>query len=168
MPRQDTKKSIFEAGVTVFAKYGYKGALMDTIAEEAGVAKGTLYYHFKSKEEIFVFTMEEGIREIVDGVRSEAEGMDNIIAKLTTICRVQLEMMKSKADFFRVLFSQLMGLEDRQSSLRLRLRDYILYLQGIIGGHPPGGAARPQRRPDGVQLLRHHPLFRRVRSAARR
>ena len=132
MPRQDTKKSIFEAAVTVFAKYGYKGALMDTIAEEAGVAKGTLYYHFKSKEEIFVFTMEEGIREIVDGVRSEAEGMDNIIAKLTTICRVQLEMMKSKADFFRVLFSQLMGLEDRQSSLRLRLRDYILYLQGIM------------------------------------
>ena len=51
----NTKKLIFEAAIKVFSECGYNGAIMDDIASRAGVAKGTLYYHFASKEEIFKF-----------------------------------------------------------------------------------------------------------------
>jgi AcrR family transcriptional regulator len=45
-----TKNTIFEAAIKVFSSNGYNGATMDDIALNAGVAKGTLYYHFKSKK----------------------------------------------------------------------------------------------------------------------
>ncbi|MPM64998.1 hypothetical protein SDC9_111890 [bioreactor metagenome] len=42
-----TKMTIFEAAIKTFSNSGYNGTTMDQVAEAAGVAKGTLYYHFK-------------------------------------------------------------------------------------------------------------------------
>ena len=47
-----TKNLIFESAIKIFSESGYRGATMDDIAANASLAKGTLYYHFKSKEEI--------------------------------------------------------------------------------------------------------------------
>ena len=49
-----TKEAIYNASIDIFSRCGYTGASMDDIAVSAGVAKGTLYYHFKSKEELFL------------------------------------------------------------------------------------------------------------------
>jgi AcrR family transcriptional regulator len=46
--------SIIAAAENVFAERGYHQARMDDIAEAAELAKGTLYYYFKSKDEIYV------------------------------------------------------------------------------------------------------------------
>lgn len=45
-----TKDRILDAALIEFAGEGYFRATMDHLAERAGVAKGTLYWHFKSKE----------------------------------------------------------------------------------------------------------------------
>jgi AcrR family transcriptional regulator len=45
----------------VIAKHGYAGASVDTIVEAAGLSKGTFYWHFKSKEELFLALIEERI-----------------------------------------------------------------------------------------------------------
>lgn len=60
-----TKEAIYNASVDVFSQSGYTGAAMDEIAVRAGVAKGTLYYHFKSKEELFLFVMQEGLSYMI-------------------------------------------------------------------------------------------------------
>lgn len=54
-----TKNLIFKSAIKIFSESGYRGATMDDIAANAGLVKGTLYYHFKSKEEIFNFIVEE-------------------------------------------------------------------------------------------------------------
>ncbi len=57
-----TKKAIFEAAINVFfTTSGYNGSTVDEIASKANVAKGTLYYNFKSKEEIFNFVISKGL-----------------------------------------------------------------------------------------------------------
>ena len=48
-----TKERIFQAALNIFAQQGYEGARMDKIAAEVGINKASLYFHFKSKEEIF-------------------------------------------------------------------------------------------------------------------
>ena len=48
-----TKQGILNSAIKVFSTKGYDGATMDDVAIVGGVAKGTLYYHFKSKEELF-------------------------------------------------------------------------------------------------------------------
>ncbi|ADQ14295.1 TetR/AcrR family transcriptional regulator [Halanaerobium hydrogeniformans] len=49
----DTKQCILNSAVKVFSENNYHAASMAMIAEEAGVSKGTLYWHFDSKEELF-------------------------------------------------------------------------------------------------------------------
>ena len=51
-----TKRKIFETSMKLFAEKGYDATSIEDITATVGVAKGTLYYHFSSKEEIFNFT----------------------------------------------------------------------------------------------------------------
>lgn len=50
---QQTKKAILVAASRCFAENGYAACSMDAIAQAAGLSKGGLYAHFKSKEELF-------------------------------------------------------------------------------------------------------------------
>lgn len=50
---------LLDAAATVFARHGFNGARMEDVAREAGVAKGLLYRHFASKEELFGALMVE-------------------------------------------------------------------------------------------------------------
>jgi AcrR family transcriptional regulator len=55
-PRGNTearRAAILDAALQVFGQYGYRRTSMDDIAREAGIAKGTIYLSFASKEEVF-------------------------------------------------------------------------------------------------------------------
>ena len=98
---------------------------MDDIAENAGLAKGTLYYHFASKEEIFNFIVEEGLNILQNQVIEVQNINIAPIEKLIKICRIQLTFLYGYTDFFKVVMSQLWGNENRQDELRQKLRTYI-------------------------------------------
>lgn len=51
--KKNSRVIILDTAAKVFADKGYEGARVDEIAKQAGVTKSLLYYHFKSKEEIF-------------------------------------------------------------------------------------------------------------------
>lgn len=48
-----TKNKIYDCGVSLIKKYGFKSVTIEEIAREAGVSVGTYYYYFKSKFELF-------------------------------------------------------------------------------------------------------------------
>ena len=120
-----TKKLIFESAINTFSKSGYRGATMDEIAANAGLAKGTLYYHFASKEEIFNFIVEEGL-QILQSQVTQVQNMNiGPIDKLVKICKIQLTFLYGYTNFFKVVMSQLWGTENRQNELRQKIRKYI-------------------------------------------
>lgn len=120
-----TKDLIFKSAIKIFSESGYRGATMDDIAINAGLAKGTLYYHFNSKEEIFNFIVEEGIK-ILQSQVTEIQKMNiDPIEKLVKICRIQLTFLDKYTDFFKVVMSQLWGTENRQNELRHKIGNYI-------------------------------------------
>lgn len=127
-----TKKIIFQSALTVFSKNGYDGATMDGIAEAAAVAKGTLYYHFKSKEEIFKYIIKEGMMLIKEEIELIAHREDDPLMRLKALCRVQLSLVYENRDFFKVIMSQLWGQELRQLELRKSIGNYIQYLQEYL------------------------------------
>jgi len=120
-----TKNLIFESAIRIFSESGYRGATMDDIAMNAGLAKGTLYYHFASKEEIFNFIVEEGLKILQNQVIEIQEINIGPIDKLIKICRIQLTFLYGYTNFFKVVMSQLWGNENRQNELRQKLRKYI-------------------------------------------
>ena len=120
-----TKNLIFESAIKIFSESGYRGATMDDIAANAGLVKGTLYYHFASKEEIFNFIVEEGLKILQNQV-SEVQYLNvGPIEKLVKICRIQLTFIYGYTDFFKIVMSQLWGNENRQSELREKIKKYI-------------------------------------------
>lgn len=120
-----TKNLIFESAIKIFSESGYRGATMDEIAANAGLAKGTLYYHFKSKEEIFNFIVEEGLLILQTQVVEVQNKNIGPIEKLIEICRIQLTFLYRYTDFFKIVMSQLWGTENRQNELRQKIRKYI-------------------------------------------
>lgn len=120
-----TKNLIFESAIKIFSESGYRGATMDDIAANAGLAKGTLYYHFEGKEEIFNFIVEEGLKILQNQVMEVQEINIGPIEKLVRICKIQLTFLYGYIDFFKLVMSQLWGNESRQDELRQKIRMYI-------------------------------------------
>lgn len=65
MTDKEFKRSeIAKAAKELFTNFGYKAVSMDSIAERANVAKGTLYLYFKDKEALFYYLLEEFLQEM--------------------------------------------------------------------------------------------------------
>ena len=88
-----TKRKIFETSMKLFAEKGYDATSIEEITATVGVAKGTLYYHFSSKEEIFNFLVEEGIK-LLDSIKVWAE-KEGLLEGLT-------EFMGSRLDEYKI------------------------------------------------------------------
>lgn len=71
--RQATRTKLYEAAVTLIAEQGFSATTVDEIAERAGVAKGTVYYNFKSKTELFEELLRHGVSLLTASLRSAAE-----------------------------------------------------------------------------------------------
>ena len=82
-----TKRKIFETSMKLFAQKGYDATSIEDITATVGVAKGTLYYHFTSKEEIFNFLVEEGIKLLQNSIDIKISKMNSYIDKLNSKLR---------------------------------------------------------------------------------
>ncbi|MFF6774917.1 TetR/AcrR family transcriptional regulator [Streptomyces sp. NPDC012637] len=71
--RQATRAKLYEAAVTLIAEQGFSATTVDEIAERAGVAKGTVYYNFKSKTELFEELLRHGVSLLAASLRAAAE-----------------------------------------------------------------------------------------------
>lgn len=127
-----TKSAIFSSAIKVFSNNGYNGATMDEIASNAGVAKGTLYYHFKSKEDIFKYIIVEGVELMKNEIDEATEKEKNPLEKLKAVCKAQLNLIYKNKDFFKVIASQLWGKEVRQLELRDIMRCYITHIEEFV------------------------------------
>ncbi|WP_304453649.1 TetR/AcrR family transcriptional regulator [Nocardiopsis sp. YSL2] len=62
--REATRQRLFEAAITLISEQGYDATTVDEIAERAGVAKGTVYYNFGGKSELYTALMEWGVTRL--------------------------------------------------------------------------------------------------------
>ena len=89
-----TKRKIFETSMKLFAEKGYESTSIEEITATVGVAKGTLYYHFSSKEEIFNFLVEEGMKLLKNSIQIKTAKLDNSIDKIKAIILIQVKVLK--------------------------------------------------------------------------
>ena len=71
--RQATRGRLLEAAFNVFAAQGYTGATVDAIVQAAGYSKGAFYFHFSSKEEVFLEVLWSRARTEEQALRSAGE-----------------------------------------------------------------------------------------------
>lgn len=71
--RNATREKLFQAAVTLIAEQGFSSTTVEEIAERAGVAKGTVYYNFASKTELFEELLRYGVEMLSADLRHAAE-----------------------------------------------------------------------------------------------
>ncbi len=106
---------ILEVAKVVFAEQGFHKATVDEIASRAGVAKGTVYLYFKSKDELFLKTLEFVFNEMMESVQVPEEIQDPL-ERLKIGIRRYLEYLEEHKRLFGII------LHDRVSSVRIPAR----------------------------------------------
>lgn len=120
-----TKRDIFQCAIKIFSTNGYDAATMDEISVSAGVAKGTIYYHFKSKDEVFKYIITEGISLLREQIEIIITGQGDYTYKLRELTKNQLRLVYENRDLFKVIMSQVWGGKIRHSELRELLKEYM-------------------------------------------
>jgi AcrR family transcriptional regulator len=60
------RQAILDAALSVFAAHGFEAARLDEVAARAGVAKGTLYLYFQSKEALFEALVRDAVSPLIE------------------------------------------------------------------------------------------------------
>lgn len=127
-----TKRKIFETSMKLFAEKGYDATSIEEITATVGVAKGTLYYHFSSKEEIFNFLVEEGIKLLQNSVDIKTAKFTNYIDKIKAIVLIQIKVVVKYEDLIKILLSQFWGNEARNQICKKHILEYISQIEQIV------------------------------------
>ena len=98
-------QSIQEAAIRVISRKGMASATMQEIAEEAGVAKGTIYLYFRDREELVEKTFETSIGELHKRLDVAFETDGTFQERLRAIITAQLAFFNENREFFRLYHS---------------------------------------------------------------
>lgn len=80
-----------EAAISVFAKQGFYQSTISQVAKEAGVADGTIYLYFKSKDDILIQFFSEKTKQVFERFREEVDKASSAVDKLGNLIRIHLE-----------------------------------------------------------------------------
>jgi len=127
-----TKRLIFETAMKLFAEKGYDGTSVQDITDLAGVAKGTLYYHFSSKEEIFEFLVDEGMKLLENSIEIKIANLDNSLDKLRAIVLIQIKIFYKYNDLMNIVLKDIWGTSARSRLCQERVFQYVKKIEGIV------------------------------------
>jgi TetR/AcrR family fatty acid metabolism transcriptional regulator len=108
-PVADKREAILRAATKVFAESGYFNAKVADVARVAGVADGTVYLYFKSKEEILRSLFDRGVAILISEARELIEGVADPRERLRRIARLHLERLGADRDLAIVFQVELRG-----------------------------------------------------------
>ena len=127
-----TKRKIFETAMQLFADKGYEATSIEEITATVGVAKGTLYYHFSSKEEIFNFLVEEGMKLLKNSIQIKTDKVSNYIDKIRAIILIQIKVIVKYESLITIVLSQMWGKEERNKRSRKYVFEYLSIVEDIV------------------------------------
>lgn len=108
-PVADKREAILRAATRVFARNGYFNSKVADIARAAGVADGTVYLYFKSKEEILRSIFDRSVDEAITEGRKQLETISDPREKLRRIAHLHLERLGADRDLAVVFQVELRG-----------------------------------------------------------
>jgi TetR/AcrR family fatty acid metabolism transcriptional regulator len=139
----DKHEAILRAAIHVFAERGFFQAQVADVARAAGVAAGTVYLYFRSKDHLLISVFERTMREALAEGRAALDGISDARERLRRIARLHLERLGRDRDLaivFQVELRQSTKFMERFSSTLLR--DYLEMIRATIADGQQAGVFR--------------------------
>src|SRR5690242_7309200 len=96
------RRDILAAARTVFARQGYADTVVEDIARQAGIGKGTIYLYFPSKEQIYLAALLEDSQRLDGETRTALAAATSWHEKLRAYMSVRLRYFDEHQDFVRI------------------------------------------------------------------
>lgn len=146
---KDKRELILQAALKVFARKGFFHSRVNEIANQAGVADGTIYLYFNNKDDILISLFEEEMQKYIDHVEAALDPVDHPLDKIRELIRTHLTMVDSNPDA-----ADIMQVEVRQSAKFMKeyrnekFAYYLGIMVRIIAEGQERGLVRPDVRPE--------------------
>jgi len=149
MPKKDPshagskRNRILQASIEVFSRKGFFGSKVSEIARASGVADGTIYIYFKSKDDLLISLFEEKMDEIVVEARRKVQECTNPLDQLRAYIENHMGLLVGETGLIEVLQVEL-----RQSSKFMKdyrpakFFEYLDILSGILEDGKEAGLFR--------------------------
>jgi len=133
------RERILDAAFHVFSRAGYKDAAVDDIAREAATSKGGIYFHFPTKEAVFVELMRSTADRLIAKVEREVAHEDDPVDQADAAIRTVLSTFAGHRSMARLLLIDALGASRTFRVEILRLHDRFAgliasYLDRAVAG----------------------------------
>jgi len=137
--KEETKERILTAALKLFREKGLDGTTTKEVSKTAGIAEGTLFNYFKTKEDLALYFFQKETENLITWFRADTRLQKAPIAeKLFAIFHRQLEYIEPYEDFIGAVFcrslqpaSSLSPLSFESQELRLK---YLRFIREILAG----------------------------------
>ena len=103
------RETILDAAFHVFSRVGYRDAAVDEIAQRAATSKGGLYFHFPTKQTLFIELMRTTADKLVERVEREVARQSDPVAQADTALRTVLATFSGHRTMARLLIVDALG-----------------------------------------------------------
>ena len=103
---KDARARILKAALDEFSDKGFHHSTIDSMAERAGIAKGTVYRYFKTKEELFNALKDDTMTEFVEQAKRAVGQETEVLNILDRVIRSYLGFFEQNSAFFKVIIQE--------------------------------------------------------------
>ena len=131
--REATRQRIMHEAASEFARLGFDQANINTIAEQAGIGKGTIYLYFENKRELFLAMLRHIAQEQLTVIRAALATDGSLSQRLERLFLAFLHLAEEESDTFNVYMSALYGVNRAfQEEATKLLRNYVAVIALVL------------------------------------
>ncbi|HTN75952.1 MAG TPA: TetR/AcrR family transcriptional regulator [Pirellulaceae bacterium] len=112
--RAERHAAIVATAARLFAREGYANCEMELVTSELGIAKGTLYLYFKSKEELFYACVDAGMLQLQTAVQVAAEEVTEPFERISAAVRAYFRYFEEHPEQAELMIQERAYFRDRQ------------------------------------------------------
>lgn len=127
-----TKRKIFKTAIKLFSEKGFDNAGIEEITAVSGVAKGSLYYHFETKEEIFDTLLDSGFKLLENSVEIKFRHRETAEEKLDAIVLILIKIVVLYEEFMTVVISNSLAKNERSLKCQKAISAFCKRIEAVI------------------------------------
>jgi TetR/AcrR family fatty acid metabolism transcriptional regulator len=148
----DVKETIIQESISLFLANGYRGTSVKEITEAAGIGRGTLYWYFKSKDDILISIFERFEQVFVEGlIKAVNERQGDFTAKYRAFHKFATEFARDQralAIVFNTLLNEIVGTNTEPERVVKRVYErYRRFLESMIEDGKKEGSVKADLDP---------------------
>ena len=125
------RNQILDAATKVFVRLGFQHARMDDIVEESGLSKGTLYWYFKSKEDIINAILRRLFAGALESLESLLEAEGTVSERLVQLTSDRVTGMKRMSSLVPIIF-EFYAVAVHQQWVKQFIGEYFKHFRGLL------------------------------------